>query len=378
MKDGKSKRRGHNEGSIRKRPDGTWEARLSLPNGKRKSFYSKTRREVQNKLREAQRELENGLDLTVRRQTVGQFLDRWLADVVKPSNRPKTHKSYEQLVRLHLKPELGHIPLTQLTPQHVQAMITKKTASGLSPRTVQYIRAVLRSALGRAMKWGQVTRNVATLVDPPRSVRNPVQPLTPEQAQQFIAATKEDRLGPLFHIAIMTGLRQGELFGLRWEDVNLDEKFLTVRYALQRIEGKLQFVEPKTQLSRRTVYLTASAVTAFRNQRMRQLQERLMAGAKWNEWGLVFASSVGTPLEPSNVTKRLHELLEDSGLPRQRFHDLRHCTGSLMLASGATPREIMGVLGHSQISLTMNTYAHLSPALERAAMDRLEDLMTVS
>jgi integrase len=374
----KPKRRGHNEGSIRQRPDGKWEARISLPNGKRKSFYGKTRRDVQDKLKAAQRDLDNGLDLSSRQQTVGQFLDRWLEDVVRPSVRLKTHHSYAQMVRLHLKPELGHIPLTKLTPQHVQAMMTRKTAAGLSPRTVQYIRAVLRRALGQAMKWSLVGRNVATLVDPPRSMRKPVQPLTAEQARHFIDATKNDRLGPLFQVAITTGLRQGELFGLRWQDVDLDAGTLAVRHALQRIGGEPTFVEPKTALSRRSITLPASAIAALRSQRIRQLEMRLAAGTAWQDWELVFTSSIGTPLEPSNVTKRLHALLEGAGLPRQRFHDLRHCAASLLLAGGVAPRTIMGILGHSQISLTMNTYAHLSPSLERDAADRLEAILTGS
>jgi integrase len=378
MADTKPKRRGHNEGSIRKRPNGKWEARITLPNGTRKSLYGKTRGEVQAKLKSAQSDLDNGLDLSAGQQTVGQFLDRWLEDVVRPSVRPKTHHSYGQLVRLHLKPELGHIPLAKLTPQHVQAMMTRKTAAGLSPRTVQYIRAVLRRALGQAMKWSLVGRNVATLVDPPRSVRKPVHPLTAEQARHFLQTSREDRLGPLFHVAITTGLRQGELFGLRWQDVDLEAGTLTVRHALQRVGGEPKLVEPKTALSRRTITLPASAVTALHEQRIRQFEERLAAGPAWRDWGLVYTSSIGTPLEPSNVTKRLHALLKRAGLPRQRFHDLRHCAASLLLASGSGPRVIMGILGHSQISLTMNTYAHLSPALERDAADRLEAILTGS
>lgn len=378
MANSKPKRRGHNEGSIRKRPDGKWEARLSLPNGKRKSLYGKTRREVQDKLKSAQRDLDNGLNLAGAQQTVGQFLDHWLEDVVRPSVRPRTHHSYALLVRLHLKPELGHIQLTKLTPQHVQAMMSRKTAAGLSPRTVQYIRAVLRRALGQAMKWSLVGRNVATLVDPPRSVRKPVEPLTAEQARHFLNHAKDDRLGPLFHIAITTGLRQGELFGLRWDDVDLEVGTLTVRHALQRMDGKLQLVEPKTTLSRRTINLPASAVAVLRTRRIRQLEERLLAGSQWSDWGLVFTSSIGTPLEPSNVCKRLHLLLGAAGLPRQRFHDLRHCAASLLFAGGVAPRTIMGIMGHSQISLTMNTYAHLSPALQQDAAERLDALLANS
>jgi integrase len=226
------KRRGHGEGSIKQRADGLWEARVSLEGGKRRSFYGKTRKEAQDKLRVALRDLDAGLDLSAGRQTVGQFLDHWLEDVVKPTVRPKTHYSYAQLVRLHLKPNLGHHQLGKLTPQHVQAMMRAKSTAGLSPRTVQYLRAVLRRALGQALKWGLVSRNVATLVDPPRSVKKPVAPLTAEQARAFIAFTADDRLGPLFHVAIASGLRQGELFGLRWQDVDVTAGTLYVRHAL--------------------------------------------------------------------------------------------------------------------------------------------------
>ncbi|MDQ3694357.1 MAG: site-specific integrase [Chloroflexota bacterium] len=372
-----TKRRGHGEGSIKQRADGLWEARVSLESGKRKSFYGKTRREAQDKLRAALRDIDAGLDLSAGRQTVGQFLDRWLADVVKPTVRPKTHQSYAQLVRLYLKPAIGHHQLGKLSPQHVQAMMSAKTAAGLSPRTVQYLRAVLRRALGQALKWGLVSRNVATLVDPPRSVKKVVSPLSADEARAFIAFTVDARLGPLFHVAIASGLRQGELFGLRWDDVNLVAGTLYVRHALQRIDGTLTLVEPKTSLSRRTVTLPASAVVALRTQRTRQLEERLLAGPRWQDAGYVFTSSIGTPLEPSNVSSRLHKFLQAAGLPHQRFHDLRHCAASLLLAGGVAPRTIMGILGHSQISLTMNTYAHLSPALERDAARALDTVLGV-
>ncbi|MBA3274745.1 MAG: site-specific integrase, partial [Chloroflexia bacterium] len=171
-------------------------------------------------------------------------------------------------------------------------------------------------------------------------------------------------------------LRQGELFGMRWSDVDPDAATLTVRYAMQRIDGKPTFVEPKTVLSRRTFTLPPSTVAALRTQRVQQLQERLIAGGRWRDLDLVFSSTIGTPLEPSNVNARLHALLEVAGLPRQRFHDLRHCAASLLLNGGVPARTIMGILGHSQISLTMNTYAHLSPALERDAADRMEAQLT--
>ena len=236
---------------------------------------------------------------------------------------------------------------------------------------------MLRRALGQALKWGLVTRNVATLVDPPRAVRKPVQPLTANQARAFLAFTKGDRPGPLFHVAITTGLRQGELFGLRWQDVDLTAGTLAVRHAMQRVAGVPTLVEPKTTLSHRTVTLPASAIAALKAQRTRQLEECLLAGGRWQDRGLVFASTIGTPLEPSNVTHRFQRLLAEAGLPRQRFHDLRHCAASLLLAGNVAPRTIMGILGHSQIGLTMNTYAHLSPTLEHDAARALDAVLAV-
>ncbi|CAA9560368.1 MAG: hypothetical protein AVDCRST_MAG73-3629, partial [uncultured Thermomicrobiales bacterium] len=162
-----AKRRGHNEGNIKQRTDGLWEARVSLPGGKRKSLYGKTRKDVQDKLRAALRDLDAGLDLGTARQTVGQFLDTWLADVVKPTLAPKTYESYAVMCRVHIKPGLGHHQLSRLTPQHVAALLKAKQDAGLSPRTVQYIRAVLRIALNRALKWQLVPRNVVTLTDSP-------------------------------------------------------------------------------------------------------------------------------------------------------------------------------------------------------------------
>lgn len=366
-------RRGHHEGTIRQRPDGTWEARLSLPTGRRKSLYAKTRREVQDKLRATRRDADNGLDLAAKRQTVAQFLTEWLESTAKPTLRPKTHHSYAQLVRLHVTPAIGAVPLDRLTPQHVQRMMREMTAQGLSPRTVQYARAVLRRALGYALKWGLVTRNVATLVDPPRAVRRPVQPLSAAQARTFLAYAKahDDRHWPFFMTAVLTGLRQGELLGLRWADLDLDTAMLRVSHTLQRIEGEWRFVEPKTRSSARTLSLPAPAVTALRIQKDRQGFERKTAGNLWRDRGLVFTTPKGTPLEPSNLNGRLHRLLDGAGLPRQGMHSLRHCCASLLLAQGVSPRVVMDQLGHAQISLTMDTYSHVMPAMLRDAADAL-------
>lgn len=370
----RSGKRANGEGSYKERANGTWECRITLPNGKRKSIYAKSYDRIVEARKQAERDIDKGRDLSAPRQTVEAFLNRWLNDVVKPTVRPSTLESYAGHVRNHIVPELGRYRIEKLTPQDVQAFMSTLTKKGLSPRTVTYSRGILRQALGQALKWGLVTRNVAHLSVPPRSVKQHVMPLSPEQVRTLLLATKDDRLGPLYHVAIATGLRQGELLGLQWEDVDLESGTLTVRRALQVLDGAAQFVEPKTEKSRRALALPGSAVKVLRIQHSRQLADRLAAGARWqgSKWGLVFASTIGTPLNASNVTHRFQEALNGAELPRQRFHDLRHCCASLLLAQNVPARVVMEQLGHSQISLTMNTYSHVMPTALRQAADAIE------
>lgn len=372
----KQKQRGHNEGSIYQRKDGRWVAAVTVDaTRKRKSFYGATRKEVSEQLKIALREQQQGLPVAVERQTMAQFLDRWLADDVKPTRQPKTYISYADTVRVHITPELGRHQLARLAPPHLQALLTAKRASGLSPRSVADIRTVLRIALNRAMKWGLVSRNVAALVDPPRVVRREVRPLTPEQARRFLDAAKGDRLEALYSVAIALGLRSGEALGLRWEDVDLDGRTLRVRFALQRIDGKLTLKEPKTEKSKRTVSMPDATVRALRAHRIRQVEERLLAGSRWQDRGFVFASTIGTPLEPSNVLKQFKAILERAELPKQRFHDLRHCCASLLLAQGVPARVVMDILGHTQIATTMDLYSHVMPAAQRDAADLMDAIL---
>jgi integrase len=370
------KKRGQNEGTIYKRKDGRWEGAVTLPGtgGKRKRFYGETQREVREQMTAALRALDQGEVLNTDRQTVEQFLDRWLTEVVKPSVRAKTHHSYSQMVRLHLAPGIGKHQLAKLSPQHIQAFMNAKLAVGLAPRTVQYQRAVLRRALGQALKWGLVNRNVATLVDPPSVPRGEMQSLTLEQAKHFLDTVRGDRQEALYTVALSLGLRQGEALGLRWEDVDLDNGSLRVAVALQRINGQpARLVEPKTKQSRRTLPIPAPLVGQLRAHRVRQLEERLQSAERWEgeQWDLVFANRRGKPLDPTHVVKSFKAHLSRATLPSIRFHDLRHTAASLLVAQGIHPREVMEILGHSTITLTMNTYAHVMPLAKRAALDAL-------
>lgn len=367
-------KRANNEGSIRQRPDGLWEARVTV-NGKQRSLYGKTRADVSRKMREALRDTEHGIPLADERVTVSQYLSQWLETSVKPAVRPSTYQSYEMHVRVHLSPALGRTRLSQLTPQHVQDMMNRLLESGRSPMTVLHIRATLRKALGQAVKWGMIQRNVASLVDPPKATRYRVEALSPEDAGKILAAVKGHRLEALFTVALAVGLRQGEALGLRWEDVDVEAAHLRVHQALQRINGTLQLVEPKSARSRRTIPLPGVAVSALRGHRALQHRERLAAGDTWTDSGLVFTTESGSPLDGPTVTRVLQRLLQAAGLPRHRFHDLRHDCATLLLAQGVPMRVVMETLGHSQISLTANTYSHVAPLLQRDAADRMNDLL---
>jgi integrase len=376
----KARKRGQGEGSIYKRNDGRWTAAITLgyQGGKlkRKSFYGKTREEVQAKLIATLNDQKKGLPIITERQTLAQFLQMWLAEVAKQSVRPKTYKTYDYIVKLHIEPALGKKALVKLSPQDAQRFLNDKLKSGLSARTVRHINDTLRCALNVALRWGLVSRNVATLVGPPRIQRKEIRSFTPEEAKTFLETIKGDRLEALFSVALSLGLRQGEALGLRWQDVDFDARTLRVNYAIQRIEGRLQMVEPKTERSRRVLPLPETVLSALRTHRSRQLEERLLLGSHWQETGLVFTSTIGTPLEPRNVVRKFHALLKKAGLPHSRFHDLRHSCASLLLAQGVPARTVMDILGHSQISLTMNTYAHVMPAMKQEAMDLMDSILT--
>jgi integrase len=334
----------------------------------------KTRREVQEKLTAALRAHHQGLPIDQdERETVGKFLDRWLDDIAS-SIRASTLKSYRDIVRVHLQPELGHVRLTKLTPAQVQTMLTSKTASGLSPRRVQYIRAVLRSALAQALDWSLVARNAAELTRAPKVVYDEVKPLSVEQARALLAAVRDDRLEALYVLALSTGMRQGELLGLRWEDVDLEQRTLRVSMTLHRVNGEYQLQEPKTQRSRRAIVLPRVAADALGRHQGRQNEERALTG-DWERTDLVFTTDRGAPLHGSSITHRFQDLLERAGLPRQRFHDLRHGCATLLLAQGVQGRSIMGALGHSQIGLTMNTYGHLTPSMEADTAARMDAIL---
>lgn len=245
----------------------------------------------------------------------------------------------------------------------------------LSPRTVKHLLVTLRTALEVATKDGLVPRNVAALVDPPRSIKPEVQSFTPEQARLFLDAIQGDRLGGLLTLAASVGMRQGEILGLKWEDVDLERATISVRAALQRVNKKLVRVEPKSASAHRVISLPAVTVLALAAHRLRQEQERNWAGEDWREMGYVFTSRIGTPLDARGLIRRFHAILKSAGLPRLRFHDLRHSTATLLLAQGVSPRYITDLLGHSQVSFTMQTYAHVLAPVRKEVAAKMDEIL---
>ncbi len=398
-------KRGQGEGSIYQDSEGRWRASLSHgwklnENGKavpmRKLFSGATRDEVAKKLTKSLRDLQQGIPPAPERQTLGEFLTHWLEHTAKANVRPSTFQSYTWLIEKHLVPGLGRIPLAKLSPQQVQKFLNEQLQSGrlperprrkkrpegapppppgLTPRTVQHAHATLRAALEQALRWGLVARNVAKLVDSPRVRRPEVQPFTPEEAKQFLSSITEDRLEALYTAATAVGLRLGEALGLQWDDIDFGAGTLTVRRALQRVNGKLREVETKTQKSRRTLNLPQVAISALLRHRAKQEQERQFAGERWRETAYLFTTTVGTALDGSTVTHRFQAALKRAGLRRMRFHDLRHSAASLLLAQGVHPKVVQEIGGWSNIQIVLNTYSHLIPALKSEAAAKMDEIL---
>lgn len=378
-----SKRRGHNEGSIYKRKDGRWTAVVDYGyvNGKRKrkSLYGDTQKDVQHKLGLAKTAQREGLPIEDDRITVGKWLTSWLAAQM-PVVRPKTYTAYENQIRLHIGPNLGNVTLKKLQPNDVREFMGKKTEEGLSPKTVRHLRATLRAGLNAALRDGMVARNVASLTKPPALGKRELSIFNKDQALQFLACVSGHRLEALFTVALSLGMRQGEILGLSWEDVDLEAKQLTIRHAQQRVkgidgQGRLTLVEPKTQRSSRVLALPQIAVSGLAAHMRRQDLERSIAGDRWQETGIVFSTSVGTMLDQRSLLRTFYGIMRTSTLPKIRFHDLRHSAATLLLAQGVHPRFVMDLLGHSTISLTMNTYSHVLDDMKRDTASKMDDAL---
>jgi len=373
-------RRGNGEGTITRRKDGRWEAKYTVYTAegpKRRALYGKTRKVAADKLARALADRTSGHTFDTENMTVGEYLDRWLNDSDKGSVRTSTYERHEQIVRLHLKPALGRLKLSKLTPAHVQGLYRDKLDSGLSPATVQKIHTVLHKALTQALKWNMIPRNAADAVKVPRPVPEEMHPLSPDEARNLIEAARGDKLEAPYILAVHTGMRQGELLGLKWEDVDLNEGVIHIRRTVVRSGGRISLGEPKTKGSRRPVHLTGAAVEALKAHLERQLEDIERLGDLYRDHGLVFTSEVGTLINPSNLRRRsFAPLLQRAGLPRIRFHDLRHTCAKLLLSRNVHPKYVQELLGHATVAITLDTYSHVIRGMGDHTARAMEDVFS--
>ena len=368
---------GNGNGGARLRANGTWEWRESLTDGRRFSGYGKTQAAAKASCLAKVRQAERGFDPKVAKQTLGRYLDWWLSEIVAPKLAPKTIRIYRETTRLHIAPELGRVELGKLTAQEVTSLLRKKERAGLSPRSVAMIREVLRCALNVAIKMQMIERNAASLASPPRQTRAERRTFSPEEAKRFLTVVEDDRLAALYRLALTLGMRQAEILGLRWVDVDLDAGTLRVRQTLQRVDGETVTKEPKTPRSRRTLALSPSLAAAITAHKDRQAFERTKAGERWQKSGLVFTSTTGTALDARNLTREFKRHLAAALLPEElRFYDMRHAAASLLVADGVPITVVSAMLGHALTSTTLNTYAHVLPGADRLAAEAMERLLS--
>ena len=370
-------KRANGEGSVYETKDGRWVgatyADTNTGGRKRVVVYGRTRAEARKKLSDLQKELDAGVRVSVENWTVKAYLEYWLESVVKLNRAPKTYQGYDLVVRLHIGPRIGNKKLRALTVRDVRLWCQHLAGAGMQRRGVQFAHAVLRAGLQNAMRDELLTRNVAKLVQVPAPEYVVGQGLKPNDAKQLLAAAKSERLDALYVLALYLGLRRGELLGLQWEHVDLDAETLRVVQSLQRVGGKLQLKAPKTRKSRRTVPLPPPVVEALKAHKIAQGKERLAAGPDWHDTGMVFASAVGTPMEPDNLRRSWYRVRQVLPEPRPRFHDLRHTCVTLLLTEGVAPHIVQEIVGHSAIDVTMTIYAHTSLEEKRKALRLLGD-----
>ncbi|MGC3861225.1 site-specific integrase [Micromonospora chersina] len=376
------RRRANGEGTIVRRTDGRFHAAYYVldPEGnrRRRFVYGRTWEECHSKLVEMKSKTAQGVPLAVKAWTLERYLHHWLTEVVGRRLRATTLAGYEIVIRVHLVPALGKKHLTKLTPQDVRKLLTAKRQAGLWVRMVQYIHAVLRNALQNAVREELVARNVARLVQVETPDYEVGQGLTILQAQRLLETVRPTRWYSLYVLALMLGLRRGELLGLRWSDVDLDRKTLTVRQNLVRASGELRVQAPKTRRSRRTLPLPPPVVAALRRQQEVQARERSAAGSSWARNDLMFTTSLGTPIEPRNLTRHFYSVRDRAGLPGIRFHDLRHTCLTLLLSLGTPPHIAQAIAGHSHVDVTMMIYAHSGMAEQTEALRKLGEAFNPS
>lgn len=384
------KRRGRSEGSIYYREtDKQWVGSLSLGyagDGKRKrrTVYGATKQEVQEKLRKLQNEAATGQLADAGNLTVAQYLTRWLENTARPKVQPKTHLRYEQLARLRITPTIGGVKLAKLTPLHVEQLFASLEREGVSARGRQMAGTMLHTALRDAVRLRLIPHNPSSEIAKPKPRKAEMQVYNQEQALRFLDAAKEDRLFALYLLALDTGMRQGELFALQWTDFDLGSGSVLVQRSLEEINGRLRLKETKSARGRRRIDLSRFALDALHEHRKRMLVEGHTGGpvfcdqtGGWLRKGNVLRRSYWPIIARAN-TKEVKEAAEQNRepqlLPQIRFHDLRHTCATLLLLVDENVKVVSERLGHASIQLTLDTYSHVLPTMQKRAAEKMNGI----
>ncbi len=387
----KKRRRGAGEGSITQRKDGRWQGSIQIGydpetgRPKRKYFYGRTRKDVHQKLMGIMPQVAAGTYREPANLTVAEWLTTWLNDYMKPSIRPTTWESYRYQVDGHIIPALGHLRLPQLQTAHIQRLYNDKLQGGrldgkpggLSPKSIKYIHTVIHSALEQARREAMITLNPADAIKLPKQEKPEIKYLSAAEAAIFLASAKDSKHFPIFFLALNTGMRRGELLGLRWQDLDLEAGQLTVKQGLVRVSGQgLVLQEPKTKLSNRVINLAPAVMQILKDHRKKQAECRLMAGGAYDKKGLdlVFANELGEPICPRAFTRVFERLVKKAGLD-VTFHGLRHTFATIALEQGVDVKTIQETLGHHSAAFTMDVYSSVTAKMRREAADKVGDLL---
>jgi integrase len=366
-------KRSHGEGTIYQRKDGKWQAQVSV-NGKRLSYTHKNRQKVDAWRKAMTRQVEHGLTYQGARESLGEYLERWLA-TKKGSLRPATLDNYTLNIRKYILPELGDLPLKDLTPDRVQFVWDTYLQDGVGAPTLRKVHDILHAALARAVKTGLAYRNVLDAVEKPAANQEEMKIWTEAEVSRFLDTARSNRLYALFYLAVVTGARQMELCGLQWADLDWGRRTLHIRRQLAR-KGEM-YAPQKTRAAKRTLSLGEATIDVLQAHLERQAQERALAGSGWQEHDLIFTSTTGTPVHHKNLYDRYFKpLVEKSGVTDIRFHDLRHTAASIMLSHGRPPIVVSRILGHARVSITLDIYGHLVPGMDAGAIELMEGLVT--
>lgn len=337
-----------------------------------------TKTAAQKRLNALISERDSGMVYDAQRQTLDEYLDIWLESVAKPRLRGRTYADYRDLMKRYIRQPLGTVKLANLKALHIQRVYAAMQERGLSPRVIRYTHTVLSSALKKAVELDMIPKNVAKFVQLPKQERKEMKALTREECIRFIEALEGERLAAMFSFALATGMRPEEYLALKWKDIDLEAGYVMIRRALvwHREGGGWEFDEPKTNRSKRKVPLPESVIKEIRHHRIRQHEERLKCGSRWKDFDLIFASSIGTPLNMPNVRRAFKRVTRSANISSNvRLYDLRHTMATLLLQANVNAKIVSERLGHASIVLTLDTYSHVLPDMQEEAAEKLEGIL---